>query len=46
MLVSLIIATGLSVLILKWTINQKPPQFIICTVDGRMIPIASLQKKS
>ncbi len=42
---SIIIATAMAGFILKLTISQKPPQFIICTVDGRMIPIASLKKK-
>ena len=43
---SMIIATGLAGFILKLTTHQKPPQFIICTVDGRMIPITSLKKGS
>ncbi len=42
---SIVLATGLAGFILKLTVNKKPPQFIICTVDGRMIPTASLKKR-
>lgn len=45
-LISTFISLGIAGYITLKIFNPEPPVFIICTVDGRMIPVDSLTHKT